>query len=256
LATDGFKTGSDEYFPPKYTALAKKLHEEALFHQLNNLSASECIAAYGKAFQSDRQSLLLVVADTETSILGWIQQEYSADTIMIPVADATIVFEADADIILNAAAGNPQPNNWVCKQNVGQTPCTPNEVLELQSNASGWQPFGRTIQYCLSQPSEQHCELQFFRSIAIVAIIANAMKTIVLGFLVFGMRDLPILTVGDAVASFLKNPDIFTKDMCLLSKRDFNGNLLLDGVPRMFEDCRERWYRAVSGMRWLISALL
>jgi hypothetical protein len=81
----------------------------------------------------------------------------------------------------------------------------------------------------------------------------NLAKTVLMLLVMFG-REEPLLTVGDAIASFLRFPDNFTADMCLASRRDFTSNSG-DGwstSPRQFEDKRRWKFSAATARRWVI----
>ncbi|KAF7516355.1 hypothetical protein PCG10_002299 [Penicillium crustosum] len=53
-----------------------------------------------------------------------------------------------------------------------------------------------------------------------VVITFNLVKSTILCYMWFGMKEAPILTIGDAIASFLRRPDPYTKGGCLLLNRE------------------------------------
>ena len=55
-----------------------------------------------------------------------------------------------------------------------------------------------------------------------VVIICNVGKMIVIGYIAWKRPQEPLVTIGDAVASFLENPDLTTKGNCLAELRRFN----------------------------------
>jgi hypothetical protein len=67
-------------------------------------------------------------------------------------------------------------------------------------------------------------------------------------FIVFRVRDEPLITMGDAVASFLENSDSTTKDMCLLSIQDVRNKGYQTG-PREWVNQRFRWKDVASKKR-------
>lgn len=77
---------------------------------------------------------------------------------------------------------------------------------------------GWDVDYCLSEPVEGKCSLNFSLSIIIVVIVCNVVKALVMLYIAFSIRDKPLLTVGDAVDSFLNFNELNTKEMCLASK--------------------------------------
>jgi hypothetical protein len=64
----------------------------------------------------------------------------------------------------------------------------------------------------------------------------------------FCVNDEPLITMGDAVASFMKRADATTKDMCLLSIRDVRKKGPEAG-PREWMNLRSKWKNAVSKKR-------
>jgi hypothetical protein len=67
-----------------------------------------------------------------------------------------------------------------------------------------------------------------------------------------------IATLGDAVASFLKDPDAFTKACCLLTKEDVINKrwASIRPVPTKWHSEKPFWFRASSLKRWIIKILL
>jgi hypothetical protein len=53
--------------------------------------------------------------------------------------------------------------------------------------------------------------------------VTNLFKLIGMLYVAFRLRDNPLITVGDAVESFLDNSDRTTEGMCLLTKEDVVG---------------------------------
>lgn len=110
---------------------------------------------------------------------------------------------------------------------------------------------GNKVEYCLSEKVDQHCKLNFSVSIAAIVILINAIKVIFIGITAFGMKETPILNMGDAVTSFLSEPDPETKDMCLITKDEIiNSKRKWPRRPKTFRQKKHRWYKAASTLRW------
>jgi hypothetical protein len=90
----------------------------------------------------------------------------------------------------------------------------------LQANASDWHPFGARIEYCMSERVEQPCKLNFSIHLAVIVIVFNVLKLGAIIASTFILRETPLLTIGDAASSFLRDPDLFTADMSLVSQKD------------------------------------
>jgi hypothetical protein len=68
-------------------------------------------------------------------------------------------------------------------------------------------------------------------------------------FVAFYVPDEPLITVGDAVASFLEKPDATTKGMCLLSIRDVRQGDYQEANPRKWLNQRFKWKDVASRKR-------
>lgn len=71
----------------------------------------------------------------------------------------------------------------------------------------------------------------------------------------FWLSDQPIMNIGDAVASFLRRNDPFTKNMCLSSIKDLKKQGYSAG-PREWNNRRYRWKDVTSKTRRLTVLLL
>lgn len=67
----------------------------------------------------------------------------------------------------------------------------------------------------------------------------------------------PLITVGDAIESFIVVPDKLTKGRCLTTKREQILNrspgsrrTSIDSPPRLWLGTRRRWFSAASELRW------
>ena len=114
----------------------------------------------------------------------------------------------------------------------------------------------KSVYYCLSQPTEESCKLQFSLPIAIVIIFFNFIKAVIMLILVFGLREARVQTIGDAIASFLIQPDHIVNGRCLYSISDFKQEGLL-GNPRdlTFTNKGTRFAETGEGM-WLLTYIL
>lgn len=129
------------------------------------------------------------------------------------------------------------------------------------------------IEGCLSTEGDEHCELLFSPLICLVVILCNTAKVVCMFLTARDNRKEILLTVGDAIASFLNRPDPHTAGWCLMSKSNIsNGPLAWTKrkqrnerrgifsmspshsfpeviVPEILPDRKRRW-RAASVRRW------
>ena len=152
-------------------------------------------------------------------------------------------------------------NEWRCPAHAMGT-CDIGNEYQVPSNRSLWQPYERPIKYCLVEQVAGSCRVLFTFPFAILVIVCNVIKAICMALLLFGFRKhTPLLTMGDAVASFLERPDPETRGRCLHSRQlivkrwrweTTNGakNSELDVEPERFDPMRKRWGSAPSTARW------
>ncbi len=69
--------------------------------------------------------------------------------------------------------------------------------------------------------------------IILVVVICNAGKLAGMLYVAFGPLEDPLITMGDAVSSFLASPDNTTRDMCLVNRKEVVTDILLrrNGEP-------------------------
>lgn len=117
------------------------------------------------------------------------------------------------------------------------------------------------VQYCLAQPSNAVCSVNLERALLITVIACNAVKVLcfILTLIVASLHQL--ITVGDALKSFSKNPDPVTKVAGPLSYLDVpharwgvqSFNKL---QPKEWNGLRPRWFQAAGYPRWIVAIIL
>ncbi|EXJ70327.1 uncharacterized protein A1O5_06395 [Cladophialophora psammophila CBS 110553] len=234
--------------------LASQLHGDANSKKLVNLTTEECRTAYIKTFQSAYRNVLLV----------------SDSNVGIDVVDngsSNVVSFLNAEFVSNFKCGGTQAFAWACwPEDSCDLPCDDPKILKQTMSNSTWAPLGPPVQYCLAEPSQEQCSLRFSMDIAILVVVLNFVKLVMMALTAltaFGSNDPPLLTMGDAVASFLENPDPASKGMCLLSASKIKKmcrSLLYQPASQSTAlysgNVRHRWSKAVSLRRWLICLFL
>ncbi|KAJ5494726.1 hypothetical protein N7463_010813 [Penicillium fimorum] len=131
------------------------------------------------------------------------------------------------------------------------------------SESAGFSPplKNYTVHHCLTVNIEQECQLLYSPPICIIIAIATAMKVTAI-FLAARMgrfRSPPLLTMGDAVASFMSRPDVTTRNLCWISGKDVrSGRWKSSRGADAPVNCRclsrpKFWLQAPTPMRWLAS---
>ncbi|OAL06451.1 hypothetical protein IQ06DRAFT_210 [Phaeosphaeriaceae sp. SRC1lsM3a] len=203
--TNGGSTLDDFLLQDHNDLLPAKVYEESLRlsnmyrdGKLARLNTTECITTYAATYQTHHGSVL-VVKDMQGA--------------------------ASFDDIRNYDQG--MRPNWMCNpdQTWGIGSCNSLEVIkDIITNVNGWRPLSASapILYCLSEKlSIQRCKLQSSLHIMIIVIAFIAAMSMVMALLVYRDDEKPLLTIGDAIVSFLQDPDRWTQDMCLASYKDF-----------------------------------
>ncbi|OJJ34834.1 hypothetical protein ASPWEDRAFT_39931 [Aspergillus wentii DTO 134E9] len=128
---------------------------------------------------------------------------------------------------------------------------------------------------CLSLEADQYCQLFFSLPLALVVIGCNVIKVLCIFFAARIERAETLLTVGDAVSSFLTKPDLTTKGMCWVSRSDmtrlpqpWRRGRLLEGsytpIRPVVESIRSdpqrlrgrmQWMQVPSGRRWAVTII-
>jgi hypothetical protein len=124
-----------------------------------------------------------------------------------------------------------------------------------------------TVQGCVSAKTEQHCQLLFVPSFSLVVILCTAVKVACIVFLARQERVRRILTVGDAISSFLSNPDPLTQGKGLISKAEWTRpRISMRGIKnhhnyvavsqQKISGAKRRWWEAGAVEQWLATLVL
>ncbi|KAF9061623.1 hypothetical protein BDP27DRAFT_1485813 [Rhodocollybia butyracea] len=180
--------------------------------------------------------------------------------------------------------GAPQvPFGWICGGTGGiqqsfadsSTPCSTEWTQGI--NPSNWTMeagiyFDSTggddiisgslpVQYCLSETTASRCQLQFNLPLLAIVVAFNIVKVICMAIVATKMHDNPLVTLGDAIASFSNSPEPLTKEMCLVSqsyleKLDKNKATPYPypspGPLVVYQPQKTSWMSTVSRRHWIL----
>nr|XP_036587658.1 uncharacterized protein CTRU02_02574 [Colletotrichum truncatum]KAF6798600.1 hypothetical protein CTRU02_02574 [Colletotrichum truncatum] len=121
-----------------------------------------------------------------------------------------------------------------------------------------------TVSYCLSERIEANCKARInnmlFLAVGLVALGKSVLCAVVIRHL---WATQPLATIGDAVDSFIRQPDPTTRGMCTLGWQDFskkrpgrprkpsaNG---WAAAPRRWKTQRARWGDSVYRSDWAVA---
>ncbi|PVH98584.1 hypothetical protein DM02DRAFT_615710 [Periconia macrospinosa] len=241
-----------------------EIWEKARNGGYERLSKAQCIEEYAQLLQSKRRNVLLVAADDRFPRLplsmGNSTRIYAADIVFASnAADPGTVMDSYKWICPSAWSGGKKLyHNNSCAERVNEIKSAPDQwrvgetEADVRADTTEYniEHEGYPIDYCLSERAEPHCTLEFVTPIAILVTILNLIKAALILYTVFGIKDEPLLTMGDAVASFLEREDLTTRDMCLLSVKEIKESKNYFPVgPRMWSAERWRWKDVASVRR-------
>ncbi|USP77721.1 uncharacterized protein yc1106_04995 [Curvularia clavata] len=173
--------------------------------RLEVLSPLDCINEYSIPFQPSRGNVFLLVDEglmPENEIHGWYNQVVASGRCSAYTGTAWIYEQFDT----NSAECLEQNTHLLLPQ--------------LRANSSIWAPLNSIpVRSCLSEPTHQKCTLKFSVHLITIVIIFNIVKILAILGSIRTLRNDPMLTVGDAIASFLRDPDTTADKMCLLSQQ-------------------------------------
>jgi hypothetical protein len=191
--------------------------------KFENLTNTECLTRYNTDYITDRRSLIIVTEDGR-------EPKYRVNNNGSPY----VVLAAEpANLISEGLGGDGSQNEWACRNysytsgdidggvnwykhiQYGSRYC-PDVINAGTISGDAWKPANTTAAGCLSQLVDEQCG--FYANIAIIWVVVscNIVKAIVMAYLVFGKGVVsePLMTLGDAMASYIAEPDEVMSGLC------------------------------------------
>ncbi len=135
--------------------------------------------------------------------------------------------------------------------------CTGPEAVSLQNLSIGMEDGTiASVDYCVSRVVREHCKLQFSVTIMIVVIVCNMIKTVCMLMISWKQDPEPLVTLGDAIASFLDRPDVTTERNCIAGRTKFEATIYWGLLLSRWHPEHLRWFRAASRKRWIVCNVL
>ncbi|KAL8708100.1 MAG: hypothetical protein Q9220_006954 [cf. Caloplaca sp. 1 TL-2023] len=224
------KTDDFSNFQSYGAQLLDEVRNRSIWEPLEN---SQCIKKYAQEFLADRGDVLAVTSDLNNSLS----------------------MERLADAHPSSGVGSGLAYDWICDvypSSQIQEQCRPDD-----GTAKDW-TLGSglySVSYCLSRRMEEHCRLQYSLPLLITVIVCNFVKAIGMILLAYQRTSKPLVTLGDALTSFLDNPDPTSKGNCMADKTILKlhswGVRTKAGhtTPRM-------WFKNASKTRWFICNIM
>ena len=80
-----------------------------------------------------------------------------------------------------------------------------------------WKPFDGIAVECWAEKITETCTLEFSLTLGLIVVACNATKFICMALTIWRHRKPALITIGDAIQSFLDKPDETTSGKCLYS---------------------------------------
>ena len=135
-------------------------------------------------------------------------------------------------------------------------PLTCSNAIECEMSFANLSDPQNWLRYCLSVPVEDHCKLQFSLAIMIVVIVCNLIKTVCMSTIAWKRDPEPLVTLGDAITSFMDRPDGRTEGNCIAEKARFEKSKSWDSLSRSWHSKNLVLFRAASSRRWIVCNIL
>ena len=210
-ATRNATTG-EEYQDSDDIQLFKSMLEgyNASTQRYEDLTPAQCVKLYNTDFVSDYRNLFLITNNSSNTTQN--------NTLL----DMAVVSGTDKS-----------PEGWMCnygRRDITQTylpnsvTCTPSKLARYVRGGFPWHVklvgAGEVeISGCKSERTAEKCKVQFSLGIMIVVFCCNLAKACSMIMAVVRSREPTLVTLGDAVDSFLRAPDPTTMGICFADRR-------------------------------------
>lgn len=274
------KTGSnsdpypEEYKEGPFVYLGAEQVQQDVMHsgKYEKLSNEDCMREYAKNLVQDRGNVILVIERPKncSDFLRDPDAFSPADPINVCVDPSTTSLYAGYDYRVSFKAefySIPNWYNWICSQDSSYYPdtglppslCSDGYWRDMLEKAEEWEVYGHQVQYCMSERLPSQCRLQVATNLIGVVIGFNIFKLIIIVLITVSdlINQKPLVTIGDATASFIERPDERTEGMCLRSAMEILASDDTQIVPaKEYQPHKHRWAAAVSIRRWWAASLM
>ena len=147
---------------------------------------------------------------------------------------------------------NVDPDNWRF------------EYSNRSENATTTTSAFAKVDHCLAEAVEPRCTIELIPALLITVIICNVVKGVAFTYLAF-LQFEPLITIGQAIASFLESPDPTTAGLGAHSARDVRGHWISNvhggtywselNQDHLYKPKRQMWFSGASSTRWVLTIL-
>jgi hypothetical protein len=243
----------------------------------NNISTEECFHKYNVQYMSEAGHVYLIQSNAtvwrERTVWSLMANSSTGDTMWYRYNDIPEKLErqevtSNFPFVSNATIY--PSNEWRCPSHrIGN--CNVDDEREVPRDRSKWAPYESTVRYCMVEQVSEICKLQFSFLIAIIVILSNFTKAACMGWMLFGNKShKALVTLGDALASYLERPEPATRGRCLQNRWQIEqcwnarasktfqvmGQIVREAKPERFKYEKEIWAKAPTRDRWLFTYVL
>src|SRR5262245_61026329 len=181
--------------------------------RIKNLTAHQCLQEYDKNFMTTLSDVMVVSSGNNASIYAYLPWFQDCTGRLC----TTLYYPTPPEEPYEQLSGRKP---WPCNAHYffedesqdALEACTPSSLM---SEREPWRMHEHEVSYCLARETPQKCRMQFITSILVIVLISNLIKVICMVILLLRKSN-TLLTLGDAIQSFLVDPDPQTERFCLL----------------------------------------
>jgi hypothetical protein len=176
--------------------------------KLTNLSNHDCVQAYGSGFYQSTWGNVLLVTDAKPGFTV-------APGAGSGISNSTVIMALEYFPAPHRLGGDSDLS-WLCGDFMDET-CSFSEALKyssewrLESMYYGFgksQPDSASVKYCLAEKRMAPCSARTAGPLLTIVVILNVIQLACLVVILSWMSGFkPLVLVGDAIASFLQQPD-------------------------------------------------
>jgi hypothetical protein len=226
---------SSAYFQPIYALQ----HRAENFTRLENL---ECINAYIDPLMATGELILVSSTPTSQNIRNGTQ----------------------SSLLGGWNNGNHQARwdgatNWICSD-LYTDPVRPETCTKawIAPSAEHWVVEKQPLKYCLvgkSTDNSNRCGLHFSKKVFTIIAICLLIEVCLICWVAFLSKSPTLMTLGDAQAEFLENPDPMTQMTAGVGQSPDNGNFVRLQLAE-WRPVRLRWFKALGPKMWIMTITL
>ena len=261
---DGFPYYSSLEYVANYSDIACDMYKHAhaataMNNPLVMLEAKECLEQYNPDVQS-KWSNVIVVFD---------HVSFNDSCVLEPLPSDAAPFFA---FTTKGPFWEQRSQTCLGEDGLSQSPAFSNRSLILGPATSGDDDSNPQypINYCLAMHGPEKCHLEFSLFILLIVTVCNLIKLVAITYSVKVINGEHFITLGDAIASFLKVPDMTTVGHCLNTKNFFQKayprpqlegySIVSSAYHTQHTETGEQiqlfWFRAPSVRRWCFTLAL